>query len=116
MGWSEHSAGLWRLSIFSCFCVGYGYSQIRHGAYASSLSWTSHTPTRTACARPCRRATCFSASVWNGRLTNRYQQLTLLVKARQSISNAVGIRFTRGMASAALAFKRRMYAHFSARL
>jgi hypothetical protein len=40
---------------------------------------------------------------------------TLLVNAQQSISNAIGIRFTRGMASVALAFKRRMYARFSAR-
>ena len=39
--------------------------------------------------------------------------LTLLVKARQSISNTMGIRFARGMASVALTFKHRMYARFS---
>jgi hypothetical protein len=41
--------------------------------------------------------------------------VTLLVNARQSISTTTGMRFTRGMASVALIFNRRMYARFSAR-
>jgi hypothetical protein len=31
MGWSEHRAGLWRLSIFSRVCEGDGASQSKHG-------------------------------------------------------------------------------------
>jgi hypothetical protein len=33
---------------------------------------------------------------------------TLLVKSRRSVSNAIGVNFTRGMSSVSLAFKRRI--------
>jgi hypothetical protein len=38
-----------------------------------------------------------------------------LVNAQQAISNAMGVRGTRGIVSVALAFNRRMYARFAAR-
>jgi hypothetical protein len=41
---------------------------------------------------------------------------TLLIKSRQSISNAIGARFTRGMTLVSLAFKRRIQDRFSAHL
>jgi hypothetical protein len=37
-----------------------------------------------------------------------WPQQTLLVNVRQSISNAMGVRFARGIGSVSLAFKRRM--------
>jgi hypothetical protein len=42
MEWSEHSAGLWHLPLFSRFCMRYGKSQGRPGVYAASFSWTVH--------------------------------------------------------------------------
>jgi hypothetical protein len=41
--------------------------------------------------------------------------LTLLVNAQPSISNAIGVRVTRGMASVSLAFECRIQARFSER-
>ena len=38
--------------------------------------------------------------------------MTLLVNVRQSISNAMGMRFTRGMDLVSLALQRRIYARF----
>jgi hypothetical protein len=42
-------------------------------------------------------------------------KLTLLVNAQQAISNAMGVRGTRGIVSVALASNRRVYARFAAR-
>jgi hypothetical protein len=43
------------------------------------------------------------------------QDPTLLVNAQQAISNAMGVRGTRGIVSVALASNRRVYAHFAER-
>jgi hypothetical protein len=45
MGWSEHSAGLWRLSIFSRFCVDRMYTNTspalgREIPHAGDLAYT----------------------------------------------------------------------------
>jgi hypothetical protein len=47
--------------------------------------------------------------------TGLQETVTLLVNAQQAIPNAMGVRVTRGIVSAALAFNRRMSAHCAAR-
>jgi hypothetical protein len=42
MVWSQHSAGHWRLSIFSRFGMYYDESQGHPGVYATSFSWITH--------------------------------------------------------------------------
>jgi hypothetical protein len=46
--------------------------------------------------------------------TSVKEVVTLLVNAQWSTSNAMGLGFTRGMASVASTFKRRMQDYFSA--
>jgi hypothetical protein len=67
----------------------------------------------TCCARPSRHWASPRESAEFP--TDVKEVVTLLVKSRQSISKAVGRRFTTAMDSVSLAFKRRMQGHSSAR-
>jgi hypothetical protein len=59
----------------------------------------------------CSRRWIRSASV----RTEVKDVLTLLVKSRQSISHAMGVRFARGISAVSLAFTRRIRDRFAAR-
>src|SRR5215510_11823479 len=63
-------------------------------------------PTQTRLPACAQRGVSYGLHTW--------PEPTLLVNARRSISNAMGIYFTRGIDSVVLRFKRRMHAGFSA--